>query len=114
MEEDERSEDVREAQNVRNLPSGQAGPATAMARTPETPQLDSNSLFAPRAELDRMSLQTPAPALQAGSDMDMHESAVSPGASAAKSAQSLFLASVLQGAHIPMRQVRTHACPFQE
>ena len=76
----------------------------ARVRSPETPQLDSNSLSAPRADLDMMSMQTPAPALLAGDNMDMH---LSPGASAAKSAQRQFLASVLQGAQRPRRQVST-------
>ena len=100
-EDDERSEDAQEPQPGHSLPSRQAA-ALPMVMSPETPQVDNSFLRARHADVGTMCMQTPAGAVHA----DMHEGAVSPGTAAAKSAQRLFLASVLQGAQIPIRQVK--------
>ena len=105
LDEDEEVGEVRQVQRGPDLQSEHAAAAMARVSSPELPQLDSNSLSAPRADLDMMSMQTPAPALLVGDNIDIH---FSPGASAAKSAQRQFLASVLQGAQLPQRQVSTH------
>ncbi|CAL8467873.1 g7411 [Coccomyxa elongata] len=52
------------------------------------------------------SLQTPVSATHPV-EVDMHETAVGPSTTAGKSAQQNFLASVLQGAPVPRRQVQT-------
>ncbi|BDA42457.1 hypothetical protein COCOBI_03-3470 [Coccomyxa sp. Obi] len=106
VEEDEGCAYDRDALEFQSPRAEQARAAASEAEVASPEQPQQHRRVAMTLVGGSTSLQTPVSAMHP-MDIDMHDATVGPGTTAGRSAQQNFLASVLQGAPVPRRQVQT-------